>query len=82
MKVRVVHKREGVQNVSAVACELGFAISTVNIIMKTAIRIREHVTGTAVMKPTAIMKKHEGAVTMLLEADIQKCVSLSSVSFF
>jgi glycerol dehydrogenase-like iron-containing ADH family enzyme len=50
--------------------------------MKTGARIREHVTGTAMTKPTAIMKKHEGAVTMLLEAHIQKCVSLSLMAFF
>jgi hypothetical protein len=41
MKTRMIHKYEGGKNVSAIACELGFALSTVNTIMKDAARIKE-----------------------------------------
>jgi hypothetical protein len=42
MKIRMIHKYGG-QSLSAVACELGFAISTANTIVKDAACITEHV---------------------------------------
>jgi hypothetical protein len=45
---------------SATACELGFAGSTTNTIVKDAIRIKEHVKGMAMMLMT-ITKKRGGS---------------------
>jgi hypothetical protein len=75
MKMRMIHKYEGGQRLSAIACELGFVVSSLNTIMK----------GTAMMKLTIIIaKKHEDVIsemekllTMCMEAHIQKLVPLS-----
>jgi hypothetical protein len=50
MKIRIICKYEGRQSLSAIAHELGFAISTVNTIFKDAACIIEHVKGTPMMK--------------------------------
>jgi hypothetical protein len=53
----VIHIYEGVQNLSA--------ISTVNSIMKNTARLKEHVTGMAMLRSTAITKKYEGAIRVI-----------------
>jgi hypothetical protein len=40
MKIRILHKCEGVQSLSANACELNFAVSTVDTIVKDAVHIK------------------------------------------
>jgi hypothetical protein len=84
MKIRIIHKYEGGQSLSAISRELGFAVSTVNTIVKDAARIKEHVKGTAMLNSTIITKKREGAIsemekllTMWMEVQIQKHVPLS-----
>jgi hypothetical protein len=42
-KIRVIHKYECGQSVSAIARELGFAVSTLNTIIEDAVHITEHV---------------------------------------
>jgi hypothetical protein len=61
MKLRLC-KYEGGNILSTVAHELGFVISTVNIIVKDAARLKGHVKITAMMK-SIMMKRHEGAVS-------------------
>jgi hypothetical protein len=41
MKVRMVHKYEGGLNLSVIARELGFVVSTVNAVVKDAARVKE-----------------------------------------
>jgi transposase-like protein len=84
MKIRIIRKYEGGQSLTAISRELGFAVSTVNTIVKDAARIKEHVKGTAMLKSTIITMKREGAIsemekllTMWMEAQIQKHVPLS-----
>jgi transposase-like protein len=86
MKTKIIRKYEGGQSLSAVARELGFAVSTVNTIVKDAARIKEHAKRTSTMKTTIITKKREGAIsemekllTVWMEAQIQKGVPLSLV---
>jgi hypothetical protein len=62
----------------------GASLGTANSTVKEAALITEHVKGAAMMKPTIIAKKHEGAVNemekllvMCMEAHIQKRVSVS-----
>lgn len=40
MKIRMKHKYEGEQSLSAVACEHGFAVSTMNTMAKVAACIK------------------------------------------
>jgi hypothetical protein len=57
MKMRIMHKYECGQSLSAVAHELGFAVLHVNTTMKDAAHIKEHVKATSMMKLTIIKKK-------------------------
>jgi hypothetical protein len=63
MKIGMILKYKGRQSLSAIARELGFVVSTVNIIVKNAAPIKENVNEMAVMKSTTL-KKCEGAIKM------------------
>uniref|UniRef100_A0A8C9SKK2 HTH CENPB-type domain-containing protein n=1 Tax=Scleropages formosus TaxID=113540 RepID=A0A8C9SKK2_SCLFO len=84
MKMKMIKKYEGGQNLSAIARELGLSVSTVNTIVKNAARIKEHVKGCAPLKSTIITKQRSGAIyemekllMMWMEDQIRKCVPLS-----
>jgi hypothetical protein len=61
MKIRMRCKYEGGKSSSAVACEHGFVVSSVNTIAKDAALVKEHVKETAMEKTVIITKKHKGA---------------------
>jgi hypothetical protein len=43
MKIRMIHKYEGGQSLSAIAHELSFVVSTVNPAVKDAPHVKKHV---------------------------------------
>jgi hypothetical protein len=65
MKIRMIHKSEGGHSLSTIACVHGFAVPTVNTIVKDGAHIKEHVKGMAVMKSVIITKNHEGAISKM-----------------
>jgi hypothetical protein len=61
MKMKI-KKYEGGQSLSAIARELDLSVSTVNITVKDADRMKEHVKGAAPLKSTIITKQRSAAI--------------------
>jgi hypothetical protein len=83
-KMKIIRKYETGRRVSAIACELGLCVSTVNTIVKDADRIKEHVRASAPMKSTIITKRRSRAIyetenllTTWITDQIQKHAPLS-----
>jgi hypothetical protein len=67
IKIRMLCNYKGQQSLSLIACELGFAVSTVNTIVKDTACIKDHVKAMTLMKSTIITKKCENAVNKLVK---------------
>jgi transposase-like protein len=86
-KVEMLKQYEGGQSLSSIARELDLATSTVKSNLNDNARIKEHVKGSAPLKPTVITEQRSGAIyemekllTTWMEDQIQKRAPLEVCS--